>query len=503
MGRPVSVRGYYAALDKGYFKGPRPGLEIKLGGPDIVPQQVVASDGADSVSRGAEGARVREAGADLVNIAQVFQRSGTLEVSFKEKNITKPEDWKGKKVGTWGFGNEPELFAAMRKAGIDPAKASDVTVVSQPFDMSLLLNGQVDAAQAMIYNEYAQVLEQKNPKTGQLYTPAELNVIDFNQVGTAMLQDHIFVRQSWLSKSGNEDIAAKFLQASFKGWVFCRDNQSQCVDIVLKAGTTLGKGHMTWQLNEINALIWPSPTASGCWTRRLGPDVNISTTYAVLKSKPADSAFRTDLAKKARTRLKATGEDIKGQLQEGHRAGDTRRELRRRRSASRAAGYVPAALSFSRSRLGGDGRRHKTTRGTLHGRPGHHRPRPRVVVRAGRHQAGRHHPRGGLLAPRGRAPDPRLLVGTDKRQPRPRASEGRSRDQEQAERACYVTPHSVREPRHARAPARRGPPGDLSKTISRPAAAGERARDQIARLFTKRTRSSRSGGPSTGNRRDR
>jgi len=248
-----------------------------------------------------------------VNIAQVFQRSGTLEVSFKEKNITKPEDWKGKKVGTWGFGNEPELYAAMRKVGIDPTKAGDVTIVAQPFDMSLLLNGQVDAAQAMIYNEYAQVLEQKNPKTGQLYTPAELNVIDFNQVGTGMLQDHVFVRQSWLSKSGNEDIAAKFLQASFKGWIFCRDNQSQCVDIVLKAGTTLGKGHMTWQLNEINALIWPSPNGIGALDKAAWDQtVNISTTYQVLKNKPADAAFRTDLAKKAADALKGAGSDVNG-----------------------------------------------------------------------------------------------------------------------------------------------------------------------------------------------
>jgi len=179
--------GYYAALDKGYFKDLGLDVEIKLGGPDIVPQQVVASDAAEfGIAWVPKMLASREAGADLVNIAQVFQRSGTLEVSFKEKNITKPEDWKGKKVGTWGFGNEPELYAAMRKVGIDPAKASDVNIVAQPFDMSLLLNGQVDAAQAMIYNEYAQVLEQKNPKTGQLYTPAELNVIDFNQVGTAM-----------------------------------------------------------------------------------------------------------------------------------------------------------------------------------------------------------------------------------------------------------------------------------------------------------------------------
>jgi len=179
--------------------------------------------------------------------------------------------------------------------------------------MSLLLNDQVDAAQAMIYNEYAQVLEQKNPKTGQLYQPEELNVIDFNAVGTAMLQDHIFVRDSWLKKSGNEDIATKFLQASFKGWVFCRDNQTECVDIVLKAGTTLGKGHMTWQLNEINALIWPSPNGIGqvdkaAWDQT----ASISTTYEVLKSKPSDAAYRNDLAKKAADALKSSGADVVG-----------------------------------------------------------------------------------------------------------------------------------------------------------------------------------------------
>lgn len=306
--------GYYAAAAKGYYRDLGLDVEIKQGGPDIVPQQVVASDGAEfGIAWVPKMLASREAGADLVNIAQVFQRSGTLEVSFKDKSITKPGDWKGKKVGTWGFGNEPELYAAMRQAGIDPTKASDVTIVKQPFDMSLLLNDQVDAAQAMIYNEYAQVLEQKNPKTGKLYQPDELNVIDFNQVGTAMLQDHVFVRDSWLKRSGNEDIAAKFLQASFKGWAFCRDNQTECVDIVLKAGTTLGKGHMTWQLNEISALIWPSPSGIGQVDRAAWDQtVQISTTYQVLKAKPSDGAFRTDIAKKAADALKASGTDVVG-----------------------------------------------------------------------------------------------------------------------------------------------------------------------------------------------
>ena len=306
--------GYYAAVAKGYYKDVGLDVEIKQGGPDIVPQQVVASDGAEfGIAWVPKVLASREAGADLVNIAQVFQRSGTLEVSFKDKGITSPEQWKGKKVGTWGFGNEPELYAAMRKAGIDPTKASDVTIVKQPFDMSLLLNGEVDAAQAMIYNEYAQVLEQKNPKTGKLYQPEDLNVIDFNKVGTAMLQDHIFARESWLKKSGNEDIASRFLQASFKGWVFCRDNQKDCVDIVLKAGTTLGKGHMTWQLNEINALIWPSPSGIGALDKASWDQtVNISTTYQILKAAPSGTAFRTDLAKQAADALKGQSVDITG-----------------------------------------------------------------------------------------------------------------------------------------------------------------------------------------------
>ncbi len=152
-----------------------------------------------------------EQGVNLVNIAQVFQRSGTLEVSFVDTVIESVEDFAGMNIGTWGFGNEHELFAAMRAVGIDPDNPDDVNIIQQPFDMSLLLNGEVDAAEAMTYNEYAQVLEAINPDTGELYQPEDLNVIDFNDVGTAMLQDHIFTNAEWLAEDGNEDIAVAVL----------------------------------------------------------------------------------------------------------------------------------------------------------------------------------------------------------------------------------------------------------------------------------------------------
>ena len=193
----------------------------------------------------------------------------------------------GKKIGSWLGGNEPELFAALTKAGLDPTKEN---VIKQNFDMSGLLKGDLDVAQAMIYNEYAQVLEAKNPATGKLYKPEDFNVIDFNDpsVGTAMLQDQIFARASWLGPATTPTSPRSSCTATFKGWIYCRDNAQKCVDIVLSQGSQLGASHQAWQMNEINALIWPSPDGIGQLDRpSYDQTVTIATTYKVLKAAPS------------------------------------------------------------------------------------------------------------------------------------------------------------------------------------------------------------------------
>jgi NitT/TauT family transport system substrate-binding protein len=293
--------GYYAALEQGYYA--EEGLDVTIleGAVEIVPQQVVAAGEAEfGIAWVPKVLASREQGADLVNIAQIFQRSGTLQVGWADAGITSVEDWAGKRIGTWGFGNEWEVFAALRKAGIEPDDPSQVTIVQQPFDMSLLLNREIDMAQAMTYNEYAQLLEATNPETGELYQPEDFTVINYNDVGTAMLQDHIFARESWLAEEGNEEIAVRFLRASFKGWIFCRDNLDECVNIVLDNGPTLGEGHMRWQLNEVNDLIWPSPQGIGMMDEaQYQQTVDISTEFAVLTTAPDEAALRTDLAQQA------------------------------------------------------------------------------------------------------------------------------------------------------------------------------------------------------------
>ena len=305
--------GYFAAIGEGYFT--EEGLDVTIvdGGPEVIPQ--VAGSAADGpeftiswVPKVLE-ARVGNPPSDLVNIAQIFQRSGTLSVSWKDSNITSPSDFAGKKVGVWDFGNEFEVTAAAKQAGLEAG--TDFEKVIQPFDMTLLLSREIDVAEAMIYNEYAQVLEAKNPETGELYSPDDLNVINYNDEGTAMLQDALFARAAWLAEEGNEDVAVRFLKAAFKGWIFCRDNAEQCIQYTVDQGSTLGAGHQAWMMNEINPLIWPSPNGIGMMDQALWDQtVQVSLDAGIIPEAPAEGAFRTDLAQQA---LDALGDaDTKG-----------------------------------------------------------------------------------------------------------------------------------------------------------------------------------------------
>jgi NitT/TauT family transport system substrate-binding protein len=168
----------------------------------------------------------------------------------------------------------------------------------------------------MTYNELAQVLETKNPKTGQLYKLSDLNVIKMQDAskgaGTAMLEDGIFVRGDWIKDTKNQATAKKFLAASFKGWIYCRTHLKECTSIVLKNSPILGKGHQTWQMNEINALIWPAPKGIGVMnTTDYARTSKISQQFKVVSKAPA-GAYRADLAKAALATLKKQGYDVNG-----------------------------------------------------------------------------------------------------------------------------------------------------------------------------------------------
>jgi NitT/TauT family transport system substrate-binding protein len=312
--------GYFAAVDQGYYAAEGLDVEIKEGGVEIVPQNELANGNVDfAISWVPKALASREQGAGITNIGQIFQRSGTLQVSWADSGIKTPADLKGKKVGNWGFGNEFELFAGMTKAGLDPAK--DVTLVQQQFDMQALLKREIDAAQAMTYNEYAQVLEAKNPDTGELYKPEDFSVLNWNTEGVAMLQDAIWANTDKLKNDpAYKDTATKFVKASMKGWIYCRDNAQACADIVVAKGSKLGASHQLWQMNEINKLVWPSPAGIGMMdqalydqTVKISQESKNAEGATVLTKAPDADAFTTEIATAALEALKAEDVDVMGE----------------------------------------------------------------------------------------------------------------------------------------------------------------------------------------------
>ncbi|MBN9606255.1 MAG: ABC transporter substrate-binding protein [Actinomycetales bacterium] len=317
--------GYYLAQEEGYFEEEGfTDVEIVPSGGDIVPQDALVAGDVDfaiawvpKVLGSIEGS-----GVELTDIAQVFQASGTTQVSFKDSGITSVADFEGKRIGSWGFGNEWEIFAAMAAEGLD---STTVSITTQDFSMNALLDGDVDAAQAMTYNELAQLLETVNPATGELYTLDDLNVISYEDTQGAMLQDAIWADTARLADDpAYADAAVRFLKAITKGWLYARDNPEDAAakvyDIAANAEAAfpVGPVHQLWQMNEVNKLIWTGGTFglvdSAAWDKTVAgalAAVNQDGLHLITADPPA-SAYSNEYMQKALDELAAEGVTVDG-----------------------------------------------------------------------------------------------------------------------------------------------------------------------------------------------
>ncbi len=317
--------GYYLAQEEGYFEEYGfDSVEIVPSGGDIVPQDALIAGDVDFAIAWVPKVlgSLEATGVELTDIAQVFQASGTTQVSFKGDGIESVADFEGKRIGSWGFGNEWEIFAAMAAEGLD---STSVSITTQDFSMNALLNGDVDAAQAMTYNELAQLLETVNPATGELYTLDDLDVIYYEDTEGAMLQDAIWADTQRLADDpAYADAAVRFLKAIIKGWLYARDNPEDAAAKVYdiasnaEAAFPVGPVHQQWQMNEVNKLIWTGADFGvidqAAWDKTVaGALAAINQDgLPLITAEPADSAFSNEYIEKALAELADEGVDVSG-----------------------------------------------------------------------------------------------------------------------------------------------------------------------------------------------
>jgi NitT/TauT family transport system substrate-binding protein len=243
--------GYYVALDKGFYEEEGLDVTILSGGPDIAPPQVLAGGGADVMLNWMPSAlAAREKGLPVVNIAQPFKSSGLMLTCWKDTGIASVEDFKGKTIGVWFFGNEYPFLSWMSQAGISTDGGEDgVTVLKQGFNVDPLLQRQADCISTMTYNEYGQVIDAG-------VNPDELVTFKYEDQGVATLEDGIYALEENLEDPVFVDKMVRFVRASMKGWKYAEGNVEEAAGIVLDNDETGAQGEAAQirMMNEIAKL---------------------------------------------------------------------------------------------------------------------------------------------------------------------------------------------------------------------------------------------------------
>ena len=227
--------GYYVAQAKGFYKDAGLDVTIKPGGPDISPAQVLAAKGADlTVDWMPSALAAREAGVPMVNVAQIFNRSGMMLTCKKSSGVSTPKDFKGKTLGVWFGGNEYPFLSWMGTLGLKTSGPNpDVKVLKQGFNVDPLLQNQAACISTMIYNEYWQVID-AGVKASDLVT------FPYEDEGVATLEDGLYARGPDLKDPAYVAKLGKFVKASIQGWEYAIKHEDEAVKIVLAADTSGG-----------------------------------------------------------------------------------------------------------------------------------------------------------------------------------------------------------------------------------------------------------------------
>jgi len=251
--------GYYVAIQKGFYQ--KWGIDLRLitGGPDRPPADMLLRRKTDFATFFLSDAiKLRSKGVDLINVAQIGQKSGFILVARKSSGILTPKDLNGKRVSIWSdFQIQPLAF--FRKYQVQ------VTIIPQTYTINLFLQGGVDAACAMWYNEYHTLLNSG-------VNADELTTFFFDQHGLNFPEDGVYCLSETLKK--DDRLCRNVVNASLEGWRYAFDHPDEAIDIVMKSAQEAHIGtnrvHQRWMLDRIRDISLPSNSKTPMGT--LSPD---------------------------------------------------------------------------------------------------------------------------------------------------------------------------------------------------------------------------------------
>lgn len=159
--------------------------------------------------------RARENGADILHIAQVFQKSGLMLAC--RRPIAEPADLKGATVELRFDGQEGAFFAWMHKLGLGIyGEADGITILREGREPEAYRGRESDCFTTESY-----ALPQLLAAAGK--TPADFRLFSYEELGTALLEDGVYARDEDLADPERVDLFVQFLAGARYGWTQVAD----------------------------------------------------------------------------------------------------------------------------------------------------------------------------------------------------------------------------------------------------------------------------------------
>jgi diguanylate cyclase (GGDEF)-like protein/PAS domain S-box-containing protein len=257
--------GYYAAIEKGYFRDA--GFEVSLrelsDGHD--PIQSVLSGEADFGVAASELALHRAKGEPVVALATIVQNS-PLVLLVNRRKVTSIDALNGGRIMLTP--HETELFAYLRREGI-----ANYTAVAHSYDPKDLISGRVDALSAYLTDEPYVLREAGFPYLA----------LNPSAVGIHFYGDTLFTTEARARQSAARVRA--FRAAAIEGWAYAMAHPDEIAELILKKYSKRHtREHLLFEANELKRLMQPELVEIG--QQSAARWQQIAQTYAELEMLP-------------------------------------------------------------------------------------------------------------------------------------------------------------------------------------------------------------------------
>ena len=233
--------GYYAAVEKGYYREAGLDVEIREALPEQDTAREVTKGNADFGVGTSNLVLLRAQGEPVVVLGVIYQHSPFVLISTQASGIQDIHELSRRKIMMEQ--DAAELLAYFKHEGIDVSK---VDVRPHTFRLEDLLEDKVQGMACYSTDQPFFLKEKGIPY--QVFNP-RAGGIDF-------YGDNLFTTEKQIRE--NPERVKKFLDASLRGWKYAMANQEEMVDLILKKyPNDHSRDHLLFEAAESVKLIHP------------------------------------------------------------------------------------------------------------------------------------------------------------------------------------------------------------------------------------------------------